>query len=453
MNEITNAQISTDQEKYVVSRLLSRSMLRLVAASVCDKVEQKKGSGLVAYFIRYRRMNVPMITITEGTDPANSLISVEQITVTLDQWGDIITLTDIAQLTALHNVLQQAVDLLADNAQRVIDREVQIVWLSGTNVSYGDLSVTSRRTVTTAMKVTDSLIHKARVTMIDQGSPPRTGPSQQFKVASADSSKSINGGHHYVAIAGPQVMADIVQAGTSLGTWASTKMYNSAKDLYNCEVGEWLNIRWVETNFIPKFQILGNTTAAVVSTNAFGTNTPVVTAVDGGGTLTSATTYYFKVTAKLKTRGFEEYISIEHTMASAATANNESFTFNFGAVSSDYVYNLYFGSATGDANLKLHTANIEAGTTVTVTAVPASTTTAPDNVNTVGTPVIHPIYIHGAESCAWVGLQDLQTFITDDRSVIGNVLRLKRAIGYKFMAKSVIKDQARILRLEVASAF
>jgi N4-gp56 family major capsid protein len=450
--EITQSTVSTDQEKFVVARLLNRSMLRMVAASICDKVEQKKGTGLTAYFIRYTRMNVPMTTLTEGTDPSNSAMAVESVTVTLDQWGDIITLTDIAMVATLHNVLQQATDLLADNAQRVIDREVQIVWLAGTNVVYGDATVTTRATISTTMYASDSIIHKARVTMIDAGTPARTGPSQQFSVGNANSAKSINGGNHYVAICGPQVMADIVQAGTSLGTWASTKMYNSAKDLYNCEVGEWLGIRWVETNFIPKFNILGNTTTAVTSTNSFGTNTPVVTAVDGGGSLTSATTYYFKVTSKKKTRGFEENISIEHTMASTATANNESFTFAFGACSTDYVYNLYFGSATGDANLKLVQANIGAET-VTVTTTSSSTTTAPANVNPTGTPTIHPIYFHGAESCAWVGLQNLQTFITKDESTIGNVLRLKKAVGYKFLAKSVIKDQNRILRVEVASRY
>lgn len=458
-NEITSSTTSTDQEKFVASELIRRSYLRLVAAGVCEKVKQKKGTGKTAYFIRYKRMFVPLTTLTEGTDPANSTFTVDSFTVTLDQWGDIITMTDVAELTTLHPLLQNALELLADNAQRVIDREIQIVWFTGTNVQYGDSSVTSRRTITAAMKISDTLINKAYVTLVDTGVPSRFGPENRDAKATGPMPGNVMGGSHYVGICGPQVMADIRQAGTSLGTWASAMVYQGKINLYNAEVGTWLGIRWVETNFIPKLTILGNTTAAVVSTNAFGTDTPVVTAVDGGGTLNSATTFFFKVTRKDKLRGFEEYISIAHSMASTATANNESFTFNFSGLTEGYVYNLYFDTvATGgtgtDATLGLVSANIEVGTTVTVTAVAsAANGTPPDNVNTTGTPVIHPVYFFGNKACYWVGLQDLQVMMTKDESIIGNVLKLKRAIGYKLMAKAMIADQTRLLRLEVASTY
>lgn len=450
--EIVNSSGANDQEKFIAARLIQRSMLRLVAASICDKVEQPNGAGTVAYFVRYRRMNVPQVTLTETVDPANSSMTIDQYSVTLDQWGDIITLSDIVQLTVKHPILQQAIDLLADNAQRVIDREVQVVWLAGTNVTYGDGTVTARRSITAAMKVSDTVVHKARVTLIDQGAPTRNGPSQPVQVKSADGASSINGGSAYVAVCGPQVMADLMQSGTSLGTWASVATYGDRMKLYNAEVGTWLGIRWVESNFVPKFVILGDTTVAVASGAAFGTGTPIVTAIDGGGTLISAATYFYKVTRKELTRGFEEEISIEHTTAAAATGNNESFSFAFPA-GVNYVYNLYFGSASGDANLKLVQANIAAGATVVVTAVPGANTTAPDNVNPTGTPTIHPVFIHGAESCSWVGLQNLQTFVTKDESIIGNVLKLKRAVGYKFMGKAIIRDQTRMLRLEVASTY
>jgi N4-gp56 family major capsid protein len=459
-NEITSTSTSTDQEKMVASELIKRSTLKLVAASVCDKIKQKKGTGKIAYFIRYKRMFVPVTTLTEGTDPANSTFELDSQTVTLDQWGDILTITDVAELTTLHPLMQQALELLADNAQRVIDREVQIVWFTGTNIQYGDSSVTSRRTITTSMKVTDTIIHRARVTLVDTGVQPRFGPLKSnasvVNVASANGPAGINGPNHYLAICGPQIMADVQQAGTSLGTWASVMMYAKQVNLYNAEVGTWLGFRWVETNFIPKITLLGNNTAAVVSTNAFGTDTPVVTAVDGGGTLTSATTYFFKVTRKDKLRGFEEAISIAHSMQSTATANNESFTFNFSALTAGYLYNLYFDSVqaggTGtDATLKLVSENIAVGTTVTVTAV-GTGVTAPDNVIGTGN-TVHPIYFHGKESCFWVGLQNLSTHMTKPGSIIGNVLELKRAIGYKFMHKAMIPDQTRLLRVELASTF
>lgn len=458
--EIVSSALSSDQEKFLAVDLIRRSYLKLVMGSLCDKVQMKKGAGLTAYFVRYKRMGVPMSPITEGNDPANSSFAIDTVTVTLDQWGDIITVTDVAQLTTFHPLVQQCIELLADNAARVMDREITLVLLSGTNVIYGDGSVTSRTTVTAAMKMSDTLLSKARVTLTINGVPPRGGPAGDAKQVQANG--SFQQGQAYVLVAGPEANEDMTQISTSLGTWASVAMYANQKAIYNTEIGTWRNFRFVETNFIPRFSILGNTTTAVTSTNAFGTNTPVVTAVDGGGSLTSGATYYFKVTRIDNTRGFEEEVSIEHTMAAAATGNNESFQFDFSGLTTGYYYRVYFGSATGDANLKLvsftiggvSTSYIPAGTaaaSTVVTAVPSSTTTAPVNTNITGTPTIHPCFIFGAAAVNWVGFYGIETRITGDQSIIGNVLGLKKAIGYKFFGKSMIRDQTRLLRLEVAS--
>lgn len=454
---------SSDQEKFLASQLIERAALKLVAASLCDAIMQPDGTGLVSNFVRYNRMNVPMVALTEGTTPTASTISLSTVTATLEQWGDWVPVSDVSKLTTMHPLTQEIVNLLADNAQRVIDREVQVVWLAGTNVVYGDATVTTRATVTSSMKVTDTLIHRWRVTLVDGGASPRGGPINEMTVQSGgasetagsgvntNTSNTITQGRAFVAVAGTYVVADVMQAGTSLGTWASTAMYANQKALYNSEMGTWLGIRWVETNFIPKFQRLGDDTAAVSTGNSFGTDTPVVTAVDGGGTLTSGATYYYKVVKKDKTRGFGEFISLEHTTAAAATGNNESFTFAFTGVSTSHIYDLYFGSATGDANLKLHTANIESGTTVTVTAVPSSTTTAP--ANTGATVVVHPVYIFGERACARVKLQALTMHISKDGATTHDPLNQQQTMGYKFMGKAVILDQLKMLRGEVASTY
>ncbi len=137
-NEVVSTTTASDQEKFLAAKLIARAYLKLIAVSLCDKVQQPEGTGTTAYFVRYQRMNVPMSTISEGVDPVNNSVSVQQFTVSLDQWGDVVTLTDVAQLTTKHPLVQQVTELLADNAQRVIDREVQVVWMANSNVIYGD---------------------------------------------------------------------------------------------------------------------------------------------------------------------------------------------------------------------------------------------------------------------------------------------------------------------------
>lgn len=403
MSQVTSSNLSTDQAKMLASKLIQRSMLKLVAASICDKIPMEKGTGLTAYFVRYKRMNVPVTALTEGTDPSSSSFSIDGTNVTLDQWGDLLNVTDIALLATNHDVVRQVLDLLSDNAQRVIDREVQIVWLAGTNIIYGDGSVSARSSITSTMKLTDQLITQAVVQLSDQGAPPRSGPSAD--VARVESSGDLRSGNAYVAIAGPHVIGEIRQPGTVLGSWVSVAMYNNPSALYNSEVGTWLGLRWVETNFIPKFTMLGNTTAAVSSTGSGGITGLVVTAVDGGGSLTSATTFFWKVTRKDLLRGFEEAISIAHSTASTATSNNESFTFALPSTAG-YVYNVYFDTVTSggtgtDATLGLVSANNAASATVTVTTNPSATTTAPANISTSATDApttVHPVYIHAQAS-------------------------------------------------------
>lgn len=457
---IINSTISLDQEKFLVGKLLDRSSLRLVMGGLCDNISMREGAGLTAYMVRYKRMFVPLTTLTEGSPPTQSTFSLEEVTVTLDQWGDYLEISDVAQLTAKHPLMTQCVELLADNAARVMDREITIVMLAGTNVQYGDGSVTTRNTITSSMTINDSVIQKVRVTMVNAGAPPR-GSSARDAKAVATTGQYL-GTSSYVAVCGPEVIGDVMRPSNSLGTWAAAATYANARALYSSEVGTWQNVRFVETNFIPKFDLLGNTTTAVTTGNAFGTNTPVVSAVDGGGSLNSATTFFYKVTRKDKLRGFEEDISIPHSTLSASTSNNESFTFNFSSLSAGFVYNLYFDTvATGgtgtDATLGRVSANIEVGTTVTVTSVPSAANTPPASLRNSldgSDPVaIHPVFIVAEAALAWAGFYKSKILMSPTGATKDDPLAQKRTVGYKFFGKTVIKDQTRLLRLELASTY
>jgi hypothetical protein len=274
--------------------------------------------------------------------------------------------------------------------------------------------------------------------------------------SAASKGGSINKGMNYVAITAPQVIQSLLNA----TNFVAANTYNTTQALYISEVGTWMNIRWVESNFTPKFTLLGNTTAAVASGASFGTDTPVVTAVNGGGSLSSGVTYFYKVTAKKKDRGFEERISEAHSTAAAATGNNESFTFDFTGVSDDYVYSLYFddtqaGSAGADADLRLYAENIESGDVVTVTSVGTSSTTAPANIHATGSgdpATVFVVYIHGEKSTAWVGLRNFELKVATGADKQDPLDQLT-TMGWKFDGKAMIYAQERLLRLEIASTY
>lgn len=467
MAQTTASAMSNDQKLFIAAKLISRGYLRLVAKSVCEMEKLPKGYGLVAYFVRYERIQVPLTQLTEGqSDPTPKSATISRVSATMDYWGDIVEATDIALMTTNHSLEDQIAELLSESAQRVIDREVQIVWLAGTNAIFGDGSVTARSSITSSMKLSEALLLQARVQMAHQQAPPRNGPSG-VKVESADSARAqIHAPNHYLAVVSPQVVADLQATTTSLGTWAAVTAYQDKLDLYNGEIGALNGFRFVESNFLPVFRLIGNSTAAVTSGNdmdggSTGISSPIVSApTDNIGSLTSSTTFFFKVSRKSLLRGFEEEISIAHSMASAATGNTESIKFDFTNCSAGFVWNVYFDTVTSggtgtDATLGRVYLNQAVGSAVSVLANPAATNTAPANIKASSSnpSAVYVCYLHGAESVSWVGLHDLEFMETADQSIIGNALKLRRQWAYKFYSKSVIRDQTRLLRLEVAATY
>lgn len=463
MADVNSTSVSADQRKMVAAKLLMRSQLKLVAKSICETQKQDKGAGTQFTLIRYARMNVPVVTLTEGVPPTASSMTVETVTGTMDQWGDLIRITDVAKLTTLHPLTEIAIQLLGDNAQRVIDREVQIVMMTGTNVQYGDASVTSRATVTTAMTCTDAVLLRARIVLGTLGAPLRTGPSNMSSNAHGGPlAGNLAGGAHYVALGGLEVLTDIMKQAASSNLWLAVNQYAGMKSgIYSAEVGTYLNYRFVETNFIPRFRRLGNATviAAYDPTGLAGSGiTGLVTAgFATGGTLLTAGVYGWKITRKSLQRGFEEDISIIHTTVAGGGGSASSMSFTMPATPG-YVYNLYFDSIAGggsntDAGLKLVQQNIAAGAVVLVTGAQLTGVSPPPSTNATG-PVdsVYPLYILGAECLMWTGLQDLQTPQTSNTPDKADPLGQLSTIGYKFMAKTAIMNQNFLMRLELAAA-
>jgi hypothetical protein len=63
------------------------------------------------------------------------------------------------------------------------------------------------------------------------------------------------------------------------------------------------------------------------------------------------------------------------------------------------------------------------------------------------------VYVVGEEAINWVGFYQMQFRRTGDSPIIGNVLGLRKAAGYKYFGKAMVRDAERLLRLEVASNY
>lgn len=99
---------------------------------------------------------IPVATtpLVEGVTPAGSILSNQDYTVTLAQYGDFVTITDVIEDTHTDPVLQQATDILGEQAAVTVETLRFNILKAGTNVWYAGL-VAARADIVTAIQLTD----------------------------------------------------------------------------------------------------------------------------------------------------------------------------------------------------------------------------------------------------------------------------------------------------------
>lgn len=99
---------------------------------------------------------IPVATtpLVEGVTPAGSKLSNQDYTVTLAQYGDFVTITDVIEDTHTDPVLQQATDILGEQAAVTVETLRFNVLKAGTNVWYAN-KVAGRSSIITAVSLAD----------------------------------------------------------------------------------------------------------------------------------------------------------------------------------------------------------------------------------------------------------------------------------------------------------
>jgi hypothetical protein len=345
--------------------------------------------------------------------PDETPFTVREQTVETEEWGLYIALTDVGIVKTNHPLLNEALDLVADAQARTAEYTFAEVLNAGTNVQYWDGTVATRGDLATNHTFKADVLHKARADLGDAQAPGWNGEM-------------------YAAVCSFKVEADILREAAAVGGFTAMAQMQDKDKLVKGTVGAWLGFTIVRSNFLPKFVRL-----TAVGTQTAGT----------GGSLTG--TVKWKVTAKNLLRGFEEYIGVE---GSTTMSTNTRITFAAPSTAG-YVYNIYAGSATGDANLFLAKENLRASGSYNLDVLPTSGQNPPSTPAAGVT--VHPIYIFGAKSVDYLKLNALNVngMITPGGPTDSDPLGQRRKVGSKWSNKAGIRDANRHLRIEVASYF
>lgn len=408
---------TNDQNRWVADKLISRSMQIHKFPQLCEDVELEDGNGKTANFITYNRTDIPQGPLSEGVTPVETPMTISNTSVTIDQWGLYITLTDVGIFTTKHPLLNAAIELLADAIARVQDFTICDVFNFGsTNKQYWDGTRADRSAITGTDVFKKEVFLKAAVTLRNGGAGERNGD-------------------FFIAVLDPNVEADVVNEtnGSSFTGYSLLQSHSGKVDkVEKGTAGAWLGFQLIRTNFIPNFKrfTFGGTATA---------NT--------GGALTG--TVYYKVIRRSTQRGFAEEISVEANVVMGA---NTRLTFAFVATAS-FAYDVYTGTSTGDSNLRLTIQGATPGSSVNVDAVPTSGDVAPTTPASGVT--VHPIYMLGREAANWVKASPLtqKGLVTQPSPSDSDPLVQRRKVGSKYGAKAGIRRQFAMLIVEVASNF
>jgi N4-gp56 family major capsid protein len=190
---------------------------------------------------------VAITPLVEGVTPSGSVLTNQDYTVQLYQYGDFMTMTDVIEDTHTDPVLQQMTDILGEQAASTVETLRFNVLKAGTNVFYAN-KVAGRSSVITAITLTD----QRRVT---------TGLNRQNarKISTVVASnpdfntKSVEAA--YMAIVHPDLESDI----RGMTGFIPVASYGPHTSPFEGEIGSVEQVRYLTSTIFTPFADLGGT--------------------------------------------------------------------------------------------------------------------------------------------------------------------------------------------------
>lgn len=254
--------ISPAVAAYSVVRMLKRAMPYLQLEKFGQTFVLPTNSTQTAKFRRYfltgatgsagsgsGAFNVPVaITpLIEGVTPNGTKLANQDYTVTLAQYGDYITITDVVKDTHTDNVLQAATDVLGEQAALTVETLRFNVLKAGTNVFYGN-NVAGRINVITAITLAD----QRRVTTgLNRQNAKKIS---QVVASTADyNTKSVEAA--YMAVCHPDLETDI----RAMAGFKPVADYGPHTTPFEGEIGSVEQVRYMCSTVIAPFPDSGGT--------------------------------------------------------------------------------------------------------------------------------------------------------------------------------------------------
>lgn len=192
---------------------------------------------MVIKFRRYGLLTANTTALTEGVTPSGTSLSVTDLSATVAQYGDYVTVTDVLQFSTFDPLMTQTSKLLGQQAANSLDQICRDVMVAGSTIQYAS-SATTTNTVTSAMTLTRDEIREAVRTLHGNDAAKITemvDPSNAFNTSPINAA--------FVGIISANTLYDLKDE----NGFIPVEEYGSQSNVMEGEVGAMDEVRFVMT--------------------------------------------------------------------------------------------------------------------------------------------------------------------------------------------------------------
>jgi N4-gp56 family major capsid protein len=253
MTQTAYGDISPRTAAYAEKTLLTRGLPYLVIEKFGQAKTLPANNSKTIKFRRYSALPNTPVALTEGVTPAGQQLTYVDVTCTLSQYGDKVSITDVIMDTHEDEVLNESLNLIGEQSAQMIENMRYGIIKAGTNVVFANgavrtsvntaISITSQRRCVRALKRQNARF----ITSIVRSTP-------------AFGTENVAPG--FVALIHPDLEADV----RSMTGFVPAEKYGSMTPWEN-ELGKCEDVRYVSSTIFAPFPDAGGAKGAMLSTS------------------------------------------------------------------------------------------------------------------------------------------------------------------------------------------
>lgn len=229
--------LSPTMKTYYDKKLLKEMKPKLLHTQFGQKRPIPKHNGKNIEFRKFTPFAAALEALQEGTPPDGQSLNMTYKTATVRQYGQFVALSDLISVTALDPIVNETIEMLADQAGVTMDTLVREELTSSADATNVLFAAGAERSAIAATNVLTSTLLRKAVRALKKAKAPMFNDG---------------GSSYYVGIVGPDTTYDL----QSDENWLKVGRYQDKEKIHTGEIGKIFGVKIIETTESKVFEAL-----------------------------------------------------------------------------------------------------------------------------------------------------------------------------------------------------